>query len=54
MATAQNFRKDAIEWTFQAKIFDWANENIDLPLSGYVPDQELVNHLTHNINTDLE
>jgi hypothetical protein len=43
-----------LDWTFEPKAFDWINENIDMPLSGYAPSQELINLLTNNINKDLE
>lgn len=44
----------AVGWRFEVKAFDWVNDEIDLPLSGYVPSQELINLLTYSINTDLE
>jgi hypothetical protein len=43
-----------IEWTFEPAVFDRINENIDLPLAGYVPGMELVNLLKYNTDTDLE
>jgi hypothetical protein len=45
---------DFIEWTFEPKVFDWINHDIDLPLMGLVPSQELINLLAFNIDTNKE
>ncbi len=46
--------KEFVEWKFEHKVLDWINEDINLPLSGYVPSQDLVDLLKYNININLE